>query len=275
MDSKEFLQRFFRTSEFTSDNSQTTPRSYIGERFKVSIFANSANRSHMRLTLGRLRNLIATALNNKTKVPLLPKYIIMVIENDIIRCVKFTKPGISDIFGHVLKWLADEIAIAVKIWKQDMPVRARKNLFPQIFWVALPYHQNFRMSGVTRHKFNQSLDIVLNLHENMKMMKIRRIWSNADSSVTTAEVITENGMHKYWRGIDEALEFWENGRKKSPHAVGSGRKFIRFLHEQHQRFEHGDGPPYKRMRNHKMGYNKFYWQNNNVDRQRKLPKLRS
>ena len=71
------------------------------------LFANSANKSHLRSTLGRLRNLITTAMNPQSG-RLLPKYIILAIENDLLHCIKFSKPGVSEIFGRVLNWLADE-----------------------------------------------------------------------------------------------------------------------------------------------------------------------
>ena len=82
-----------------------------------------------------------------------------------------------------------------------------------MFWLALPYHKNFGSSSVLRHKFNQGIETVTSLHAEMRFLKIRRIWSDSDSSVTPTGVITEMGRNKYWPGLDEAIEFWENGRK--------------------------------------------------------------
>ena len=186
-------------------------QSYISKKYQVHLFKNSANVSHVRSALGRFRNLLASALNANDK---LPKYIILVLENDLIRCIKFNQPGISELYGRVLRWLSDELHALVMSRKHHLLPKAKKFAYPQIFWVCLPYHQNF-VNDVNRHKFNQCLETVVNMHPEMKSLKIRRIWSNVDSSVSRIGIITETGMQKYWRGIDEALEFWENGRKRS------------------------------------------------------------
>ena len=263
-ESSDFLRRLFRMKSNTSE--VPAPKSYIANNFEVSVFANSANKTHMRSTLGRLRNLIMAAIKIKE---LLPKYIIIIIENDLIRCVKYRKPGIFDIFGRILRWLADEFHQAVMDWKSALPSRAKRNLYPQIFWTALPYHQNFKTTCINRHKFNQCLDTVANMHNEMKMLRIRRIWSNADSSVTPAEVITLEGVERYWRGIDEAIEFWEIGRQKNKQ-FGSGREFIQHMHEMH--CEAMDEPSRKKMRPLSQSNNKFHWFKKKIGRQRCLPK---
>ena len=76
-ENKEFLHCLFRIGNTSFSASRSVPQSYIGRRFETEVFSNSANSSHIRSTLGRIRNLIASAMNKYT---LLPKYIIVVIE---------------------------------------------------------------------------------------------------------------------------------------------------------------------------------------------------
>ena len=123
----------------------------------------------MRSLIGRLRNIMVTALNDNVK---LPKYIILVIEDDIIRCVNFDKPGVSTVFRIGLKWLADELHDLVINGKKVLPHKAKKFAYPQIFWVTIEQHHRFS-NNMIRHKFNQSLETVVNLHPEMKVLKIR------------------------------------------------------------------------------------------------------
>ena len=125
--------------------------SYIADNFDVKILAGD-ELNFNRSVLGRLRNSIVSALNSNW---LLPKYILLVIENDITRCINFNKPGISTIYGRVIQWLADEIHCLIHERKAFLPNRSTKKLYPQIFWINLPYNQNFE-KGHFRTKFNKS-----------------------------------------------------------------------------------------------------------------------
>ena len=175
---------------------------YIAQNFDVKIFTGTDDLLN-RSVLGCLRNVLAFALNSKSK---LPKYILLVINNDLIDCVKpASKPGTSMIFGRIIQWLADEYHSAILDCKTALKLKAVRNSFPQIFWVALPYHQNFT-NGSTRFKFNQSLDTVIPLYNEMRVMKLRRKWSFTDFSVSSKDgSVTPAGFDNYWAAIDEAL----------------------------------------------------------------------
>ena len=208
-ESHSFMDRLFRIGDATP---ALGPESYVSMKYQTLIFSNSANASHMRSTLGRLRNLLVSVLNEYDR---LPKYILLVIENDLFCCIKFEDTGVSELYSRIVHWLADEYHSIIAKHKSDLPVKAKKTNYPQLFWVALPYHQNFNQTGIQCHKFNQGMETMTSLHEEMHLLQIRRIWSNVDTSVTQAGIITEVGQTKYWCGIDEALEFWENGWKRN------------------------------------------------------------
>ena len=248
-ESSSFLHRYMGIGCNKPESPET---SYIAQHLGVKLFANSANVSHMRSTLGRIRNIFTTALQPQNSDKL-PKYILLVIENDLIRCVNFNKPGVSEIYGRILHWLASEIHEIIGTRRDALPQRAKKFGYPMVFWISLPYHQNF-VNRVNRHKFNQAMDTVTALYPEMKSLHIRRIWSNVDTSVSRIGLITTDGIKKYWRGMDKALQFWENGQKcqapapQSTDVLCSPTSFISRMHREFER--QNQGPNVKAHHNH-------------------------
>ena len=73
----------------------------------------------------------------------------------------------------------------------------------------------------------------------MKILKLRHIWSSVDDlNVSNNGKITNTGIENYWRSIDEAIQFWENGRnnRKRMKLVDSGREFVRRANLDHHEF---------------------------------------
>ena len=199
---------------------------YISKNYDVEVFTSKSS-NNMRSSLGRFINVMASALNAHVK---LPKYIIVVMEEDVLRCINFSKPGVSEIYGRDLKWLAEEYHDMIMTCKENLPGKARRFHYPQVFWVSLPQHHNFGNNQL-QHKFNQCMETVVNLFKEMHLLKIHRHWSYNDFGVTVNGMINETGKMRYWSGIDESIEFWENGKRKS--GPGSGREFIQQLHSNH------------------------------------------
>ena len=58
-----YLKKLFRLEKPSVVAAAATLASYIGQRYFAEIYSNMANISYLRSTLGRIHNLIATALN--------------------------------------------------------------------------------------------------------------------------------------------------------------------------------------------------------------------
>ena len=136
-DSKKFLRIYWQLDfpEFTDDDleserTSTVNSSYILDNYDVELFDASLTsiddvikpEGSIRSVLGKLRNSLVYAMNKYTK---LPKYILIVIDDDLIRCVNFDKPGTSEIFGRDLKWLANEYHDAIITRKKYLLKKAR------------------------------------------------------------------------------------------------------------------------------------------------------
>ena len=115
----------------------------MATNFDIEVFASSSS-TKTKVAIGGIRNLLVKALKENNKFP---KYIIIVPEVDIIDEVDFDqKIGISEVYGHTLKWLADEIHAIITQQKDDLPICAKKYLYPQGFEVELPQHKGFHNS---------------------------------------------------------------------------------------------------------------------------------
>lgn len=93
------------------DNSNTVDipceyENYIKQHYNVKVFDlldTSGTEFPVRSILRRLQNTLAVALNKFNK---LPKYILLIIENNLLKCINFKKLGITELIGVILNWLA-------------------------------------------------------------------------------------------------------------------------------------------------------------------------
>ena len=80
------------------------------------------------------------------------------------------------------------------------------------------------------------MEMVTGLFPGMKVLKIRRIWSNADSSISRIGQITSDGIKRYWRGVDEVIQFWEQGQKRNvPESFNFNPNFVEGTHHDFRR----------------------------------------
>ena len=211
-DSKNILWRLLGVRNMVGNDepaSNAGESGYMASNFDVKAYGGADNLRN-RSVLGRLHNALVNALIEDRP---LPKYMLVVIDDDILRCVKFNRQGLSMVFGRCIQWLADEMHTMIVQLKEKLPNKAKKASYPLLFWVALPYHCCFPNNNI-QFKFNQSMEKVVPLYENMKILKIRRRWNYVDDSVSPLGSVSPAGHIKYWSGVDEALQFWEIGRKK-------------------------------------------------------------
>ena len=162
--------------------------------------------------LGRIRNNLIKAINKET---LFPKAIIMVPDNDISRNTDFDNFGVSKIFGENLNYLLNDIHHIILSHKDVLPLKAKKYRYPTVIWMVPPGHGVFSDNG-KRQKFTKCLDTVAQLHNEMKVMKLKD-WSFNDVNLVVQANnmggyrFTSKGLTTYWRCADSALHFWESG----------------------------------------------------------------
>ena len=87
---------------------------------------------------------VAKAINENT---LLPKSIIMVCDDDIIRRLakkSNNEDEFADIAKRTLKWLFNEIRKLILTRKDQLPEKATKHDYPVVYWTEAPHHIFFK-----------------------------------------------------------------------------------------------------------------------------------
>ena len=153
----------------------------------------------------RFISALAKAINERVKFP---KYIVVVLNNDIAEYARFDGQGVSGLLGKYIESIAKEMTEVIQFRKGQLPYKAVKNSYPLIYWVPAPQHKLLR-DNMMRAKLNLCLESTMKTHDDMRVNKIKEIWDYEDPSLITenrAELSPE-GIKKYWMAIDASIRF--------------------------------------------------------------------
>ena len=119
---------------------------YNKEQFEICGFNNDKGKSYDQNTISRIHNNLVGAIQEKI---LLPKFIVMVLNNDIISFIFHKnhelKRGSESAYERVLKWLMCQFDRLIKTQKEYLPKKSKKQpLQPMFIWIAPPNHKNFK-----------------------------------------------------------------------------------------------------------------------------------
>ena len=111
--------------------------SYIKRNFDVGIFASSFFTSNDSNVLSRIFNQLNRAMViNKN----LPKLILVVLEDDVINALMHrhekAKCSAEPKYKKEVSWLVRSFMRAIDIFKDFLPIRARKEAYPHVLWVV-------------------------------------------------------------------------------------------------------------------------------------------
>ena len=272
-DSAPAMKKIFNLEEDNSNKPTTSDKSeerhpYMATHYDVEVYASKNSLSDKPM-LARIRSMLAAALNDQDK---LPKYILICTGADIIADLELDNENDEieeSAYEIEISWLADKLHAMIMDRKKALPVKAAKYMYPQVFWLEVPLHKSFDNNDKHR-EFNMQIEKMVNNYNEMKMLKIRRVWHFDDSRAVerNSQFLTESGIENYWAGVDEALQFWENGKRK-PSRAGSGRGFVQQLNREHQRRSRSstDLSAREQQRHIKYRNDRYHW---NRD-QRKMP----
>ena len=112
---------------------QKSSRMYCADNFEVTSYCNSRFNSNNTNILARIQNSLASALN---KNKWLPKYIALVLDDDLIKYLDCHRKGISTMYGTWLEWLVKEVNALVKAKWSILPRKARSDVY--IYWLLAP-----------------------------------------------------------------------------------------------------------------------------------------
>ena len=178
---------------------------YTKEHYEVSGFMNNRTLSLDTNTVSRLHNVLISAITDKKKFA---KIAVFVPDDDIINYMDIGEDGVRDPFGKVVDWLMTQHERIIMSWKEYLPVKAKNSTYPQILWIEPPVNINFH-NNAEREKFAKSMNNAVRYHDNMHVLKLKKIWDEDDTTLFVKETnrFTTNGIKKYWEVVDKTVRF--------------------------------------------------------------------
>ena len=114
------------------------------------------------------RNLLASMLNSLikfiTKNPTLPKYIVVLFDDDVIHWVNYEDYGVTEIYGRLMKWFITQVDRVIKSQNEYLPQKAKKHHRPYVIWMGASNHKDLA-DNIQRKKFNDCLASIIKLHQ--------------------------------------------------------------------------------------------------------------
>ena len=102
----------------------------------------------------------------------MPRYIIMLLDNEMIKSVSYRGFALSDIIRRIYSWLAMQVDRAIRSVKDHckrIPAKCRRKYKPQVIWLAVPEHKNLA-DNYKRAQTNEITAEVLEKYQDMKMV---------------------------------------------------------------------------------------------------------
>ena len=187
--------KFFKeneTSLFTKNNFEVTP-------YCKSKYENSETNM-----LNRLRSAFVDGINEKCK---LPRFVVLVLDDDLIEFLRYEDQGISSLIGSWVEWIAKKLIALKDLAKSSLPGKATKDGYPQFYWVAPPHHRNF-YNNFARTKLTNVLESVFKTQNDMRVIRMKEKWDYENLELVDKKgIITDEGYYTYWESIDAAVKF--------------------------------------------------------------------
>ena len=201
-----FIARTYRVHYKIFNSNREGCKHFGKENFEVIAHCNSKYSSSQVNLLACLQNTLATAINH-CKNGTLPKYIIIILDEDLIDYLNFPYEGAATLLGSWIQWLCKEFAALIDFRFNQLPLKCTKKGKPFFYWVTAPTHSCFsKDNNNLRIKFNLALESVVRGVDGMRVIRTKE-WNPKDSNLACNNRFTELGLITYWHVIDSSFKF--------------------------------------------------------------------
>ena len=192
------LDRYFVNR---SDNLQ----GYVHDTLEINGYVNNEYNSLDRSILSRMQNMLVNAI---TEQKLFPRFILIVMDNDIMKSLNEDVTKSQSNLEKVMNWLMNEHSRIVETYKEHLQQKAKKDFYPYFIWIQAPTHVNFR-DNAERERFNQVIERVSKLHDNTAVLALKKIWDPQNKSLYLEREnrYTTDGLRFYWEAVDKTVKY--------------------------------------------------------------------
>ena len=194
-------------------NSPTTRDAYMKQNFEISIFFNTdymktssfEHNTQIKNRVARVHNTLVRAMRTRGT---LPKFILLILEDDIINFLNFNDYGVSEMQGRVIEFLVKEINASIESFKGFLPNKAKKQRYPQLIWLQPSLHKNYYNTGL-RKKFGTNMNNIVPIYSNNTVLRLKQFWDSENSNLvcTHRSRLSAQGHRTFWQAVDRTMRF--------------------------------------------------------------------
>ena len=186
------------------------PKPYVYEYYNI-VPLYSAKNSNTRSTLARIFNAVVGGLNDRVRIP---RYIMFIIDSEILEAVDHNNFGIQQILSETLDWLARNVDKVIDLRREDVrmkrPGAISSSGEPRLIWtkmVVRPIIQDPTKGHLyaQSRKFNDILEETVQKYKHSHIMELKvpaeegRLfdkWGN----------LSGLGRDRYWSSLIQQLK---------------------------------------------------------------------
>ena len=227
---------------------------YLLKNYNV-VAQNPERWSNIRSFLAKVLNGLVKALNQSPFI--LPRYILVVLDKDLIANADLYDYGVSRMLEDTLKWLLININMVVESRKEDLIGKRAGAVSttsePHIIWIGMlkcpDYSMNKRVYSLAR-KFNQILQNVITGDRRSHYLPVG-LETNS-SYFDHIGNITQSGKIEYWRLVDSTMKEFNRGNTElQPFSSNATTKQENHHHHHQNQDRHRNtSHPWNRDRQH-------------------------
>ena len=199
--------QYFKTACSTLMNNSRSTGTYCGDKFEILLFHSTQYVSNFRNMIARLVNTLIQAINSE---PLLPRAIVVVLDDDLIKFININGFGMSMAYSRILHYLFSEFNKIIAARKDILPLKAKCLHYPELIWVNPPFNTGF-VNNPQRNKFSKALDSTAAIYADNWSLQLKRIWDTQgrDLYLPRYSRFTSKGLMTYWMAVDRSVRFWD------------------------------------------------------------------
>ena len=188
---------------------------YIVDNYNVEILTEPVHLL-MKSFLGQIDNSIVKGLN-EIRPPYIPRYILMVIDKDLIASLGFFDYGVTRAIEDKLKWIIEDINERINDRKKELlelkPGAVSSASEPRVVWIHMikrPDNSLNKNIYSLATKFNRILEDVIAGDKRSHILKVHLETNNANFD--HFGTITPTGLYQYWKIVDETMKDFDLGK---------------------------------------------------------------
>ena len=164
--------------------------------------------------IGRFRNSLVSAIDDD---PLLPKMVVVVPDDDLIKALNHKGAGSSKALGRIIEKIMNEREKIISSHKDYIPDKSKREGYPLFVWIEAPLHNNF-WNNADRIKFNKCVERQTSFHDSTIALQLKKAWDPSDNNLYVAESrrFSNEGYARYWEAIDKTVKFCDTILLKKP-----------------------------------------------------------